>query len=147
MDYKDLSPLEALTLTIIGEARGEPIQGQVAVGWIIKNRLMHKPTIYRDYRDVVFEQEQFSCWNSNSPEKGLMDSLIESMVRGEIFEDMYLKQCEYVAQGIDNNKIIDNTGGNLYYLTSSLFNSDHRPSWAKNTRNARVIGTQTFFMV
>lgn len=143
----DLSPLEALELTIIGEARGEPIEGQIAVGWIIKNRLMHNPVKYHDYRDVCFQPEQFSCWNDDSVEKGFMDELTQKIIMDAEITDRYLVQCMWVALGIDENKIIDNTNGSLYYLTTDLFKSNNRPSWSKNARNVLVKGSQTFFNV
>lgn len=44
---------------IYHEARGEPPMGQIAVGWVIKNRVGHK--WYRDtICDVVYQPSQFT---------------------------------------------------------------------------------------
>ena len=102
-----LSDIEILGLTIIGEARGEPIQGQVAVGSIAKNRLHSKPAKYKRYHDVVLEPNQFSCWNGDDPNLALLTGLAEEMVNGKFITDIYLKQCMYVAAGIFNNDIFD----------------------------------------
>ncbi len=147
IDLSNLSDLEVLTLTIIGEARGEPIEGQIAVASIIRNRMLHNPKKYPSYKEVCFEHAQFSCWNVDSPEKGFMDDLIEKVINNEDITDKYLIQCMSVAQGVDEGTIIDNTGGNLYYLTNDLYNSEHKPVWSKNARNVIVKGNQTFFNV
>jgi len=145
MDKNSLSPLEALILTVIGEARGESIEGQVAVAWIIKNRLLHQPTKYKDYRDVVFEPHQFSCWDE---EASYLNGLIQQMiVNDDKIHDKYLTQCVYVSRGVDEDQIIDNTNGSLYYLTNTLYNSQSKPKWANAARNVKVIGNQTFFLV
>lgn len=146
---EELSPFEALWLTIVGEARGEPIEGQIAVGWVIKNRQLHNPNRYRDYRDVCFEHLQFSCWNEDDPNRGYLDDLIAITISNKENEiaDRYVKQCMYVAIGIDEDKIIDNTNGALNYFTRELFNSPHRPVWSKRARNVLVKGNQVFFNV
>lgn len=146
-DKSELTSSEALILTIIGEARGEPIEGQVAVAWVIKNRLWHNPTKYKSYADVCFEHLQFSCWNDNSPEKGFMDDLVATILGDKFPEDRYLVQCRYIAEGVDANYIVDNTGGSLYYLTKDLYFNEHRPNWAKASRNATQKGNQVFFNV
>jgi spore germination cell wall hydrolase CwlJ-like protein len=145
IDKKSLSPMEALILTVIGEARGEPIEGQVAVAWIIKNRLLHSPSHYKDYDDVVFEPNQFSCWTEELP--FLTDIAEKMVINDDKFVDKYLIQCAYVARGVDSNQIIDNTNGSLYYLENDLYNGPHRPKWANTPRNVKVIGNQTFFLV
>lgn len=147
MTRLDLSPLEALQLTIIGEARGEPIEGQIAVGWIIKNRLLHNPSKYKNYKDVCFEIHQFSCWNDDSVEKEFLDDLVSKLIANNNITDIHLEQCMFVGQSIDENKIIDNTKGALYYLTNELYNSELRPKWAKNPKNVVIKGTQSFFNV
>ena len=136
----NLSPFEIFVLTIIGEARGEPIQGQVAAAWIIKNRMLHNLIRYPTYKEVCLEKSQFSCWDDE------LDYL-NGLMQQPKFTDRYLIQCEYVATGVDQNEIIDNTNGSLYYLTNDLFNGIHRPKWANYPRNVKIIGNQTFFLV
>jgi len=140
-----ISPIEAMILTVIGEARGENIEGQVAVASIIKNRLLHNPIKYKTYIDVVFELHQFSCWVD---ERDILEKFYEEMIKNDDkFTDRYLMQCAYVSRGVDSDQIIDNTNGSLYYLENSLYNSQHRPKWANAPRNVRIIGNQTFFLV
>ncbi len=61
-----LSAVTCLSLAIYHEARGEPIQGQLAVGQVVLNRVAS-----RDYPDtvcdVVTQQKQFSFLNDSTP--------------------------------------------------------------------------------
>ena len=145
---EQLSPIEALELTIIGEARGEPIEGQIAVACVIRNRLKHNPSKYEDYRDVCFENRQFSCWNNGSPEEGFLQDLVDKIVANQESDivDPYLIQCMWVAEGISENKIQDNTSGAKNYITASLF-KEARPSWAIKAYDFRTYGKHIFFKV
>lgn len=140
-----LSPAEILGLTIIGEARGEPIQGQVAVGCVIRNRMSANPSKYHSYTTVCLEPLQFSCWNSDDPNRQVLLELANKLLAGDILSDRYLVQCMYVARGINNWAIIDNTNGAVNYMTHDLFFSDKKPRWALKVSNIREIGSQVFF--
>lgn len=140
-----LSPTEILALTIIGEARGEPIQGQVAVGCVIRNRMMASPNKYKSLSDVCLEPKQFSCWNETDPNYTFLIGLVEKLVSNNRLNDLYLRQCFWVAQGIASWDIIDNTKSSIYYLTNELFNSPKRPNWSLNAKNVHIINGQTFF--
>jgi N-acetylmuramoyl-L-alanine amidase len=142
-----LTDLEVLSLTIIGEARGEPIESQVGVGSVVRNRLYGNQIRYKNYKDVVFEKLQFSCWNANDPNRPVLIELAEKMIHGQIV-DIHLKQCIWVASGIVKWEIKDNTKGALHYIETGLFNDAmKRPSWARNAKNELVHGHHTFFNV
>lgn len=146
MELTKLTSVEILGLTIIGEARGEPIEGQVAVGSVIRNRLHNNPTKYKSYHDVCLEPKQFSCWNEDDPNRVILIEYAEYLINGDgVMTDPYLKQCMFVALGIRDWNIVDNTKGALNYMTTKLFESDKKPSWAKNARNIREFGRQIFF--
>lgn len=146
VNLSTLDPSIVLSLTIIGEARGEPIEGQVAVGSVIRNRLTKYNIKYKNYRDVCLEPFQFSCWNKSDPNREYLLGIAEKILIGEVITDYHLKQCQYVAAGIFNWYIKDNTGGSLYYMTKGLFDTK-RPSWATFTENERIYGKQIFFNV
>jgi len=147
MDPYTLSDEEVLALTIIGEGRGEPIEGQVAIGCVNRNRLHHDPAKYKSYKNVCLEKEQFSCWNENDPNRAYLLDLGSRMVNNQAINDIYLRQCIWVAHGIYDWSILDNTKGSLYYLTKKLF-YDNRPSWAKLPQTTPLtIGNQIFFNV
>lgn len=141
----NLSPAEVLGLTIIGEARGERIEGQVAVGSVIRNRMTNNPAKYHSLTTVCLEPWQFSCWNKNDPNRVILLEIAEKLVTGQILNSRHHVQCMFVARGIESWAIMDNTNGALNYMTSSLFNGDNKPSWAKNAKNEKVIDHHTFF--
>lgn len=136
-----LSQSEILGLTIIGEARGEPVEGQVAVGCVIRNRVTARS---RSYSEICLAPKQFSCWNENDPNRPYLDELVDKLTVGEYFADSSLRQCMFIAIGIHDGVIKDNTYGAQYYMTTELF-MNHRPEWAKRAKNIVVKGHQTFF--
>lgn len=142
IDLTQLSDLEILTLTLIGESRGELIEGIVAVGCVIRNRVLSQK---KSYADICLAPKQFSCWNENDPNRVLLEELAEGMILGVDLPELVYIQCHYVAYGIIHNKILDNTHGSLNYLTMDLWNSTQKPSWARNVTSAISKGNQVFF--
>lgn len=137
-----LSDLEILTLTLIGESRGEPIEGIVAVGCVIRNRTLAQK---KTYDEICLAPKQFSCWNENDPNRVLLEELGSEMMLGSNFTVPSYIQCQYIARGIFENKILDNVHGALNYMTLELWNSRNRPSWARNVNFAISKGNQIFF--
>jgi len=54
------SDLELLARVIYGESRGEPYEGQVAVGAVVLNRV-ESPDFPNTIREVIYQKGQFSC--------------------------------------------------------------------------------------
>lgn len=142
----NLTSQEALELTLVGEARGEPIESIVAIGSVIRNRLHNNPTKYKSYRDVCLEPFQFSCWNIDDPNKSLLDELIQKMLDGQSIDDPYIRQCLFIGKGIADWSLLDNTRGSLHYMTTKLL-VEKPPSWALKRTNELVRGNHTFFNV
>jgi hypothetical protein len=143
-NLKNLGEDEILGLTIIGEARGESIAGQVAVGCVVRNRTSHSKTTYSI---ECLKPKQFSCWNTDDSNYQMLTELADQLINGQFITDPYLKQCMFVANGIVENEILDNTHGSLFYMTTDLFFSPNKPSWAVNAKSAKTIGNQIFFNV
>ncbi len=143
MILQGLSQAEILGLTIIGEARGEPIDGQIAVGCVPRNRLRLSPWKYHSYTQTCLEAAQFSCWNGDDPNYSYLLTIAEKLVHNEPI-DRILKQCIFVATGIVDEIIVDITRGATNYITKKLFD-EHRPSWARNPKNVLQFGSQVFF--
>src|SRR5258708_4324171 len=108
-NLKALGEDEILGLTIIGEARGELIQGQVAVGSVIRNRVNAHKTIYQT---ECLKPKQFSLMRINS----ITNNRSYRLINGQYITDRYLAQCMFVAVGIVGDEILDNTHGAQYYL-------------------------------
>lgn len=142
-----LTHSETLALTIYGEARGEPIDGQVAVASVIRNRYESHKDKYDGFKQICLEPRQFSCWNKKDPNYQLLLESAKQMILGQIVSDKYLKQCIWVATGITDQVLLDNTRGARNYLTRKLF-EDARPVWARKLSGLAIYrGTQVFFNV
>jgi N-acetylmuramoyl-L-alanine amidase len=137
---------EVMTLTLYGEARGESIDGQVAVCNVIINRFRQKPHKYKSISEVCLEKNQFSCWNWNDPNYPKLIELAQKMVRQD-YNEPILRQCNYIANGVAGGNFIDNTHGSTHYMTSSLFSGANKPEWALKAMNMKVIGNHIFFNV
>ena len=68
--------------TIYGEARGELLGGMIAVGCVIRNRVLidihddSQPDWWGEgYRGVCLKPFQFSCWNMNDPNFALLSAM------------------------------------------------------------------------
>lgn len=141
-----LSSFEIVALTIFGEARGEPIDGMVAVGSVIRNRLYNSKQT--DYHTICLAPEQFSCWNEYDINYPVLIDLVDKLITGQKLTDPIIKQCFWVAQGIINHVLIDNTMGAENYLTKSLYFSDKKPKWAATPKYDPIThGNQVFFLV
>ena len=67
--------IAVMAKTIWGEARGEHYEGQVAVGWVIRNRCETGGWFGNSIREVCLKPYQFSCWNNDDCNKAQIDKL------------------------------------------------------------------------
>ncbi|NLY55742.1 MAG: cell wall hydrolase [Firmicutes bacterium] len=65
-DFVD-KEIEFLARTIYGEARGENLETQLYVAWVIRNRVQAKGRFGATYEEVVTKPFQFSSWNQDDP--------------------------------------------------------------------------------
>jgi hypothetical protein len=140
-DIAKVSDKIILALTIYGESRGESIEGQIAVGCVIRNRVMGEK---KNYRDICLENKQFSCWNRDDPNYIVLGNIcVKINNNAGSFIDRDFNQISYLTTGIMMNYIIDNTHGALNYLSKNLYYSHNIPLWAKN-KPIQMIGNQIF---
>jgi N-acetylmuramoyl-L-alanine amidase len=141
-----LSDEQVLALTIYGEARGEPLEGQVAVGAVIRNRLCTGrwgPT----YRAVCLAKAQFSCWSAVGGAGEFSNNQVvltqaRLLVEGGVALPI-LRQCHFLAQGIASQALLDNTGRATHYLTRDLY-VHNPPAWARKLAVTDRIGAHVF---
>lgn len=143
MSLDNLGSVQILALTIWGEARGEEVEGQIAVGNVIANRSFKQN---KPIKDICLAPKQFSCWNDSDPNKAYLLNMADDF-NEYVRKDKTLKQCYWIAQGIVSSTFIDNTRDAHNYMTVSLFNSPKRPSWASAPKNTHIIGQHIFFSV
>ncbi len=126
-----LEGLAYAALTILGEARGEPIEGQIAVAWVIRNRVEHgwRGT---DYKSVVLAPKQFSCWNKGDPNLALLQA-----IKGAPKEFMGALGIMLAVYG---DKLPDPTRGAVSYYNPAIV----EPSWAPSMIVTAAIGRHRF---
>jgi N-acetylmuramoyl-L-alanine amidase len=108
-----------LSLTLIGEARNQPIEGIIGVANVIRNRAQASK---HNYEDICLARGQFSCWNFGDPNYGLLQKLTNDIDHGNLIVDPYLLQCIAISEMIYANRIMDNTHGCKNYVTVDRYN-------------------------
>lgn len=137
-----LSPSQVLGLTIYGESRGEPVEGRIAVGCVVRNRLT-LGRYGRDYKAVCLRKFQFSCWNEADPNRGVLIDAARLILRNDVIGPD-LRECLWIADGVVDQVVKDRSRGADHYLTHGLWRSAKCPSWAKDREPAAIIGTHVF---
>lgn len=138
-----------LALTVWGEARGEPVEGQVAVAWVIKNRAASRR---QTIQTVCLAKWQFSCWWEDSANARLLAERAEAMLAGRILPEPkwleLLQRCHQVLVGA----IPDPTGGATFYCSRAFLDDPaNEGSWFVKAVNAEtlvrptVVGRHVFF--
>ncbi len=133
---------EILARTVWGEARGEGLEGQIAVAWSIRNRVemdLHndgKPDWWGEgYADVCQKAWQFSCWNRNDPNYPFVSGAKPIPCRE------YAHACLTADQVIDSQHPDPTSGATHYYATTM----SKAPAWAAQARQTLVLGHHVFF--
>ena len=129
-------------LTLYGEARGESLDGKLAVLNVIRNRLKLK-TWGETYRAVCLARKQFSCWNAGDPNRVMLITLAPQ-TREPAPENRVLRECLFLALGVVTDQIVtDNTKGADHYLTRTLY-AERPPAWAPQMAVTATIGNHIF---
>lgn len=147
-----LTPDQVLILTLWGEARGEPVEGQIAVGNVIRNRSKHpNPTRFGgSIKDVCLKPAQFSCWWGDDANSRELYRLGEVLCRNEPMPRLYqalFRQLDWITVGILSGALLDNTIQSDHYLTRKLYESEHPPAWARRQIPRVNIGRHVFFQL
>ena len=116
-------------LCIFAEARGEPLDGQIAVGQVIRNRtkarLFSKGTIC----STVTWPSQFSWLNTNDPQR--------SRVFGVVWEDPAWEIAKNAWFQSEHRNLVD---GATHYYADTI----DPPWWSKHMTQVVKIGRHVF---
>ena len=131
-----MTDVEALALTIWGEARGEPIEGLIGVAMVMRNRLATHYRGAKTYVDVCTAHAQFSAWTEEATQ-------MQSEMAEFPHPDPVLRLCIQVAQATMAGTLADNThAANHYYADTTP-----TPSWAKGGTILAHLGHHLFLNV
>ncbi|NSW85227.1 MAG: cell wall hydrolase [Syntrophobacteraceae bacterium] len=135
---RGLEDSELLARCIYGEARGEGIEGMIAVGHVILNRC-DAGGYGEGLKGVILRRRQFSCFNSGDPN-------FIKLTQPELHDDA-ISVCRDVARRLlemsqEERKADDPTHGATHYHAASI-----RPYWTKSLRMVfcRRIGGHLFW--
>lgn len=145
-----LGEFDTLWLTLWAESRSEPIEGQVAVGSVIRNRAIYGAGKYgMGIKGVCLKPSQFSCWNpgTDTNHVRLMEMAArivdDHSLRSTLVYDDVTRQIQWIAQGLMGGQCRSNVGLANHYLTTDLF-TRKPPSWARGRTPVAVKGAHTF---
>jgi spore germination cell wall hydrolase CwlJ-like protein len=117
--------------TLYGEARGQPLEGIIAVANVIVNRA--RRGVYGETPAAVcLRPWQFSCWNARDPNR----AIIERVAPGDFVFDV----CRLIASLVIRGLLHDPTGGATHYHTKGV-----APDWSRGKTPSAVIGDHLFF--
>ncbi len=129
--------------TLYGEARGEPLEGKIAVLWVIINRTRAdlrgdgRPDWWgEDVVSVCLKPYQFSCWNPSDPNLRAIATIAQ--------HDPAWLECLKAVNMVQDGMAGDPTGGACHYLSDSL-PSHLKPSWAIGRTPSAQIGRHLFY--
>ncbi|KAK9882351.1 hypothetical protein WA026_020873 [Henosepilachna vigintioctopunctata] len=126
-----LTDREIFAKTVYGEARGEPVEGQIWVAWVIKNRARANKKYWGGSKigDVCRHPYQFEPWN------GKTDIIITEPA-------VYKRIKTLTDQIYDDPPSQDPTDGSQYFHSTYM---KKYPSWVKNCKKTRTIGHHIFY--
>jgi len=129
--------VEILARTLFGEARGEGLRGLEAVANVIINRCKiskDKEKFWwgNDLISICKKPYQFSCWNSDDPNKEKIEKITH--------EDKMFSTCLRIARKAIAGAIKDKTLGSTHY-----HHKDIEPYWAKDLIPETEIGNHLFY--
>ena len=116
---KDNSDYMLLARIISAEARGEPYEGQVAVGAVILNRIEH-PSFPDTLSGVIFQPLAFSCVDD-----------------GQIYEEVAESAYRAATDALNG---WDPSGGAIYYYNPVTATS----KWIRSREIVKQIGKHVF---
>lgn len=125
--------VDAMVRTIIGEAGGEPPEGQAAVGHVIMNRLARGNFGGENIRDIVTAPNQFEAVS-----RGVADKIDPK-------SKQYQEVLNKIVLPLLRGELQDATGGATNFINKALQTKLGRniPEWASG--DGQQIGRHTFY--
>ncbi len=134
-EANSMNPIHAFRLTLLAiaiwrEARGEPNEGKIAVGEVIRNRV--DDSRWPDtWEDVILQPWQFSAFNKGDPNA---TKFPDPTTRAWL--DCYAAACSVYEIGPEKGYA---NGANHYCAVSV------HPSWARTDKLVAQIGRHKFY--
>lgn len=135
--FDKLTDAQALAVTIYGEARGESLEGMLAVGSVILHR---KELGYfgKGIKGVCFRPYQFSCYNSNDPNYPILLRIASNFL-AECKRLVKLETCYAIANGLISGETQPNVAASFYKVHGCP------ASWEDDMVHVIRIGAHDFY--
>lgn len=138
---RPLNDREYIGLTLYGEARGESLEGKVAVANVLKNRVQ-SGRWGKNYEAVTLAPKQFSCWNGNDPNLPKLRALADALSDGITPSDPALGACLWVADGLLGGHLPNPVQDATHYFAVSMKDA---PAWSRSGEFVARVGNHLFF--
>jgi len=139
-----LSPVQVVGMTIWAEARAEPIEGEIAIGCVIRNRLLRPKRFADTWAGVCLAKWQFSCWIPQGGEQNYR-MLLARCEAGLSGAKPWPRQALWIADGLISGSIEeDRVNGADHYYASWM---SAPPKWAAGLTPAAIVGVHRFYNV
>lgn len=138
-----MDDIEALTLTVWGESRGEDIAGKIAVAMVVRNRLRQHYRGAKTYVDVCLAHLQFSAWSQEVTAMQKEQELLTGDPQLKHVNDPTLRICWEVARATIAGTLADNTGNANHYFSVIIT----PPTWAQQQFCTAEIGKHRFYNI
>lgn len=137
-----LTDRDVLALTLWGEARGEPVEGRIAVACVIRSRLQ-TGRWGRTYTEVCRAPKQFSCWSAAGGAQNHQALMVRVGIiqAGAVPADPILRECYWIADGTISGALQDRVGGATHYYARWL---PEPPAWANDGKVVAEVGDHRF---
>ena len=129
-----LDQVDTMARTLWGEARGEGLEGIIAVANVIMNRVKNPTWWGHDVISVCTKPWQFSCWNKNDPNRQKLINVTN--------DDPQFQACKKIAAVACDGNLDDITDGSTNYFDLRM---PQPPAWAKEKAPTVIIGNHAFF--
>lgn len=127
-----VNPNALAIITIWQEAQGEPYEGKVAVGEVIRERMLRNYSSDGTVAGTVARKWQFSGWDDR-------DYLILALKLNDM--DPVAQECIRAWNQSKNTRFAKSA-----VLYCNLAAVKKRPNWALEEKKVAVIGRHTFFI-
>ena len=148
--FRQLPESDLLALTLYGEARGEGLDGQLAVASVVLNRAKRGGWWGGTVHDVCLADGQFSCFNVDDPSIGMKADpnrdVLERMARDiqhQINSSSAFRACWWIARGALDGILASNVQGATHYHKNTT-----KPGWvgAKGMWHVCDVGSHRFYV-
>ncbi len=143
-----LTHTQVLLMTLWGEGRSQPVEGRIAIGCVIRNRVAIQKTGQDSYAAVCLAPYQFSCWNKEGGHVNYESvmGMSRRLANGDEIHDPIVRECGWIAHGIIGQWLRDNVNGSTHYFSPSAMKPPGRvPGWAQGKTPTAVVGDHWFY--